>query len=708
MINQEQYVKSLFKKYFEKYKNEKIAIYGLGKNTKVILDEFRDFNIVALMDEIKTGEFIWGLPVVSCKEAYKMGVKKIIIVARTANVTIIYRRIANDCERFDIRVYDINGEELNDALEKYKCPDSYKKLTRIALEDKIKEYDVISFDIFDTLLMRKVLFPTDIFIKVEKKAISQEIIDKQLNYYKERINAERELYSTTNPTIFEIYERLANNTSISSDTAKLLMELELQEEEKQLIARQDMISIVKYASEQGKIICCTSDMYLTKDILSVFLELKGFDGFDQIFISCEHRTSKCGGLFSVLRTSYPNMRILHIGDNIDADIHMAYNMGIDEAFHIKSALQMLEDSAVCSILKHTESISNREFIGDFIAEQFNSPFVFELSEGKCVINSCYQLGYRFIEPIITSFVSWMLEEISKEEIDILLLGSRDGWIIKNLLDELNYYKKIKIPYYYFYASRSACTIAGLKNEDDILYAASLAFAGDVREKLSIRFDLQDNEIFDRKTDESEEEYILRHSSLILEKAKRDKARYKKYRDKLSFKDDKKIGFFDFVSSGTCQMWLEDIFSWDMTGLYFLRIYEEKKAELTINSMFEMGHIYEKQKYKIYDNYLFMENIITSPEPTIRKFDDNGNVLFGEDNRSKRQFEDLKEIHRGIIDGFKEKLENRNLKTVSKELADAVLSYVRKEYSIMNIDYFESNLLKDEFCNRVFDLKDMVR
>ena len=708
MINEEQFVKSTFKKHFEKFKNERIAIYGLGKITKVVLEEFPDFPIVALMDEVKTGELIWGLPVLSCEDAHKRGVSIIVIIARAANVPIIYRRIVDECAKFNIKVFDINGDEIIKTHDEYKCPVSYSQLTKAALEDKIKKYDVISFDIFDTLLMRRVLYPTDIFIRVEETAKRQGLIDKNYDFYKERIKAERELYISINPTIFEIYDKLVNNTSISSEIAKCLMELELLEEGKQLIARQDMIHIVNLAYNLGKVICCTSDMYLTKEILANYLKSNGFDKFEQIFISCEHRTSKCGKLFSVLKSAFPNMRILHIGDNIEADIRMAYEMGIDEAFHIKSGLQMLEDSTVSLMLDYTNSISNREYIGDFVARQFNSPFAFETTKGKCVINSCYQLGYSFIEPIITSFLKWMLDEIKNEGIEVLLLGSRDGWIIKKLLDVLNCYEEIKIPYYYFYASRSACTFAGVKNNKDIMYAASLAFAGDIKEKISARFDLNEDEIFDRDHGESEEDYILRHSSLILERSKKNKDRYKRYRGKLPFDDDKKIGFFDFVSSGTCQMWLEGIFSWDIRGLYFLRIYDDRKANLSINSHLEQGHIYEKQKNKLYDNYFFMENIITSPEPTLRNFDDDGNMVFEKENRNSKQLEDLNEIQRGILDGFIDGLNNGDIRSVSKELADTILSFVRKEYSIMNIDYFEDNHLKDEFCNRIFDLNTMIR
>lgn len=49
-------------------------------------------------------------------------------------------------------------------------------------------YDVVSFDIFDTLLKRNVLHPTDIFSIMEKK-----VSDTVPNFKRHRIDAERKL-----------------------------------------------------------------------------------------------------------------------------------------------------------------------------------------------------------------------------------------------------------------------------------------------------------------------------------------------------------------------------------------------------------------------------------------------------------------------------------------------------------------------------------
>ena len=48
-----------FSRNFEPYKGKKMALYGLGENTKLLLDSLQGFNIVALMDRQETGNVKW-------------------------------------------------------------------------------------------------------------------------------------------------------------------------------------------------------------------------------------------------------------------------------------------------------------------------------------------------------------------------------------------------------------------------------------------------------------------------------------------------------------------------------------------------------------------------------------------------------------------------------------------------------------------------
>lgn len=231
-----EYVVESFKNNFSKLLNEPIVIYGLGPNTQGVLEELPEFNIVGLMDAVRTGEVVFGKKVINIDQADELGVKNIVIIARASNVPIIYRRIAEICKEKNISVFDINGKQQSLMESKEELLKNYADITEEKITAIISQNEVISFDVFDTLLMRDVLFPRDIFIILENKLCS-EYGDVFKNFAANRVVAEQELYLSTNPTLEEIYHELAEKMNIPAVKEKDIMNMELSIEKKHLLAR---------------------------------------------------------------------------------------------------------------------------------------------------------------------------------------------------------------------------------------------------------------------------------------------------------------------------------------------------------------------------------------------------------------------------------------------------------------------------------------
>lgn len=704
MIDERGYVIAAFQKNFISYKNENIVIYGLGKNTKVLLDTFPDYRIVGLMDGIKTGEVVWGLPVITCAQAHAMNVKAVIILARSSNVSIIYRRIAAETAACGIPVYDINGVLLHSRQDPLQLPEEYQRITEENLKRAIDSCEVVSFDIFDTLLVRSTLYPTDVFEEVAEKFAVQ--LPAGYDFVKNRISAERMLYETKHPDLADIYCEMQKCGPLSQKLARGLMEAEIEAEFRVLCAREPMRDIVSYAIHQGKEVCYTSDMYLPEDVLRRLLAKNGFIQPTRLFVSCAHQASKSSGLFDVVKDSFPSRHILHIGDNRDADIKMAERYGINRTFELPSAYRMLEDSPLQCMLNHTNVLPDRNTIGCFISRQFNSPFLFAKTGGKCSIASCYELGYYFLEPILAAYVTWVTAQAHENSIELLLLGARDGWLVAKLCSILAENGMLDIPFRYFYTSRSACSLAGMKTADDALHAASLAFSGTTEELLKKRFFLSGEEIKTRRGGETDEEYFERHIPIILQNACSYRENYLAYCRTLPIQESRNIGFTDFVSSGTCQLWLEKILNKPLTGYYFVRLYGERREMLNIQSLFAPKCVYEQQS-RIFDNYLFLENVLTSPEPTLKYFCSGGKCVFEQESRSGEDLKNLSQLHTGILDAFRDRI-SQGRGIPSAELSDQIVNFIRKEYSEISIPYFKGNVLKDEFCNREFELEGIMR
>ena len=682
MISEKDFVIGSWEKHFSGYVNKKIVIYGIGKNTKIIIDNFESDNIVGLMDEVRTGEIIYGKPVISIEEAVSAEVDIIIIVARASNVNVIYRRIERQADENAIDVFDMNGDKLAQKINPGKNMKSFYACNEAVLKRKIEQASVVSFDIFDTLIMRRCLYPRDIF-----RIIGEE-------FAKERIKAEAELYAEgKHPNIFDIYSRMGNRWSPQNE-----IDLEID----YLIARRAMVEMLNYAKAVGKKVFLTSDMYLPSETICRILKRLdiNFD-VENIIVSCNHGLSKPQGLFNVLKQKSDSSSILHIGDDYETDVLSAERYGL-EAFYVESAATMLEGSPGAHLLKFDGSLPNCLVLGRFIASQLNDPFIFERTQGKFEINSNFDMAYSFVAPLIVSFFHFMAERAIALDLDLILLGSRDGYIIERIYDI--YKDRLSLPEMkYFYVSRAVCVVAGLVEDEDILHAAHLAFAGSPKEMLKERFRLKDCDITERAAGENGDDYILRHRQAILDVAERERERYLRYIDTFNIKKGTKVGFFDFISSGTCQKTLSNIVDFDLVGLYVAAVNytTDYKSDTVIEAMYKKLNVFEKN-HSISVNFFFLEHMMASHEATLSGFDDKGVPCYMPECRTEGSLKALDEIHRGILD-YADQTYRDDWQKVDISLPDCIVGLVSDEYAQMNTTYFSDEELNDEFCKRKFSL-----
>ena len=135
-----------FNENFKEFKQSKIVLYGIGRYTATLVEGLQDFNFIGLMDKdpANIGKIMFGLPVISKEEAEQ---KADLVVINTSETywNVIYNRI----EDIQIPVYYKNGERA-EKKEKQQYHNPYKELCWEALEDKIEEAQVISFDFFES------------------------------------------------------------------------------------------------------------------------------------------------------------------------------------------------------------------------------------------------------------------------------------------------------------------------------------------------------------------------------------------------------------------------------------------------------------------------------------------------------------------------------------------------------------------------------
>ena len=141
---------------------------------------------------------------------------------------------------------------------------SYKLLT-----DLIDRHPVISFDIFDTLLMRRTWYAEDVFDLVGYKAAREGI---NIPSFRELRLKAQDALGLTNPNIYDIYDSFVNITGVTEAVRNRLIELEFEIEKEVLIPRNSMVDMLKYALTMKKAVYLISDMYLPTEFLTELLK----------------------------------------------------------------------------------------------------------------------------------------------------------------------------------------------------------------------------------------------------------------------------------------------------------------------------------------------------------------------------------------------------------------------------------------------------
>lgn len=666
--------------------SREIVLYGLGRQTEEVLQAFPFFPIAGLLDGYREKGEIYGKEIIPLASLAGRNVK-IVILARKASQKIIYRRIQNFCKEQEIPVFALDGS-LMDRVRIGETDETYFRQSLDDLWEKVKSYDAVSFDIFDTLLTRKVPQPENVFqIVGARNGMPPEFV-------RMRMMAELALSESGAPTIFNIYQWIGAKMKISPEILRVLLEDEIAVEKIVLEPRQIMVCLLQEMISSGKKVYLVSDMYIPAAILEGILRLNGICGYDGLFVSCDYGTGKAGSLYEIYRNNSFGERRMHIGDSEELDGRAAQSHGID-TFLIRSPQDMAELTSMGRTLIQTGIATGVQ--GMIYARLYNNPFVLNNCGGKLQPEAYFDLGYGILGPILAGYVHWLCRQIRKEPLDVMLFIARDGYLVKKVFDM---WKRVKgyeaLPEsVYLMTSRTFSMFASLQTQADILYASGLSFDGSAEEMLRKRFYLQEEDIMPRRLKEGDKEYIVRHAGLILSKAALARSAYQEYISGFHFKD-KRIGIFDFVSTGTCQMCLEKIMGTAMQGYYFQRIAdsEERKKALIIEDFMHAN----KPEYE-YENYFLLEVWMKELCPSVRWVEANGNIQYYEQYYTLHQEEYIGEVHRGALGFCRDYLKVIEYGAEDfgiEKLALAILPFIDEEFIKMDLKQVKGY---DTFCSR---------
>lgn len=695
-----------FRHHFFEYREKKIVIYGIGRRTLTLLPRIEDFNIVGLLDRDpgNTGRLVNNTKVISLEDA-EAKADIIIINSDPSNYLTIFRRISQT----SLPIFFSDGKRA--SKDEIICDENNSDRLWDGRFEEIKreidKHDIITFDIFDTLLARKASDPADVFDMMQGDYTR--ITGRQDSFREARQRATD--LCNDYPGIEEIYAALGKSLGLDEDCCNGLLHEEVTIEKKVLYPRTDVVNLYKYAVNAGKKVYLISDMYLGKGVLSDLIN-KCTDivvSEDDIIVSCDRKAEKADGR---LWNSFINMvgcksSVLHIGDNPVSDENIPMLHGIN-CIRINSGEKMLDYSCFKNIKPKPVSLNERIMLGLFVYKRFNSPFISGI-EDKLRFNAS-ELGYCVFGPIIYSFMNWMLQTTENINNRRIVFLARDGYFLhmdyEYMAEQLKRFD-INVPdSKYLPISRRIVLIAALPDEQAWKEFIEIPFAGTFSEYMRSRFNV---EVDDRSKSINNkhipiiEEYLVPYKKEIEEELSKEKKNYISYLKKEGLMESEtRDVLIDLGCQGTNQYFLQKITKKRYIGRFlYANLGEDNNylKQCDIKACFQHEDDPGGKKSPIRQNSAYLESFLTAPYGMIKYLDEDGNLICESNKTNQKMFDIKEQINEGAKSFIQDMIDiNRgNIDIINRDIVNEIYKDIWSEGCCLD---------KDVAASFVFD-NDMI-
>lgn len=343
------------------------------------------------------------------------------------------------------------------------------------------DIEIVSFDIFDTLVVRPFFQPSDIFALMNKKFNETVKSTAFIDFKKIRINAEAELRRSLSMaediTLENIYDKIAEIFELGSEQKKSLMEYEIELEIKFIRPRQCGKELYELARHLKKRVIFVSDIYLPNDVIVKMLSKCGYEP-DKLYLSSDYFMVKgTGNLFNVMlkNEKVPPQNIVHIGDNWNSDVVSAQSKKI-KAHHLSSPMAQFkgENGSIYSGGSFYKLFvpNGKQYMGENAAEFlgircmlamvankfFDNPYTNAFNSETDFNANPYFIGYYALGMHLYAVTDWIRKIVKKENRRKVHFVSRDGYLPMKAWEIMNTLRKENLDYSYMHISRKASAL----------------------------------------------------------------------------------------------------------------------------------------------------------------------------------------------------------------------------------------------------------
>lgn len=341
--------------------------------------------------------------------------------------------------------------------------------------DALSSIKVVSFDIFDTLIHRKSITPEATFLLLQNH-LQKRYEDNSCQFATYRKQAEQlarekqqainRAHATTleDVSMEQIYTEFCLLLDLPKSEIPGLIKAEQQIELNVCYPNPHIQEFYRRCISEGKRIIYTSDMYLPAPFIKKLLLTKGYDDFKLYLSSLERKTKHSGTLFDYVlkEENIKPDQLLHVGDNIHADINIASAKGIRTYYlqpYSKSNALYLKHKGnhVHQLNSPLESV----MLGTVLKGESKNPY------NDNTKKELWKIGYELVGPNHLSYLNFIINKTIYLGLEKIHFLARDGYYLNEAFKLIKTQQQLPLASNYLLASRHLYTFPMIKEINEI-------------------------------------------------------------------------------------------------------------------------------------------------------------------------------------------------------------------------------------------------
>jgi glycosyltransferase involved in cell wall biosynthesis len=582
----------------------------------------------------------------------------------------------------------------------------FKRGHYLGLCVELLDYDIVSFDIFDTLILRKVESPHDVFSLMAYEMDAPEFRGIRVLAEQTARNRKEEYYNTREIVIEDIYNVLESQYSID----KKWMEREIELELELCVANPYMKMVYDTIRQNKRDIFIMSDMYLPRSTVEAILSRNGFGIYNHLFLSNQLGLRKGDGSMQlyVSENYCDGKKLIHIGDNYEADVRKSRDRKMAAHHYLP-----VRDLATPFRENHLFNLC-----GFFYRGLINN----ELHNGLWEENKYYEHGFKVAGLMACGYSLFINKLVKEHNISKVLFCARDCDVIHKVYN--NHYNMVENDY----ISVSRLALLAITSErflhdfierivKKVTDSVSVKTYGEALVALGFdylipfihEYGLSDFDPCGKEGHGAISSLIMDHSALIKKQNEPQIRAAKQYFANL-IEGHQNILIVDIGWSGSCirllKYFIETNFPERDFNIFGALMFTNDTVML--RSSLQQGNIYpyiaspylnrdifNTQLKNSNRNNRFFEYLFTSPNPSLIAYglNEDGALDFLYSDIEYNHYDHIKDIHKGILD-FADKFNSQYIGKWNKDIYIGPYAAATAYFKTLDFGHYMDELFAD--------------